>query len=192
MQNITKVGIIHGYAGSSAIHWQTWLSKKCNRFGIETYYPKMPEIYSPKLEDWLGAINKEIQKIDEHTALIGHSLGCPTILHFLKQPKIKKIGKVILVSPSSKIRVQKKLPSIIPFFEGLEDYVLCDLRHKIVSSHIFASDNDEWVDVSIAKKLASALGSEFHLLHNAGHISVSSGYHKFQEVFDLLANSKQF
>lgn len=187
MPDITRIGIIHGYAGSSAIHWQTWLARKCRKLGLETHYPKLPDIYSPKLKDWIKAINNEIPKIDENTALIGHSLGCPTILHLISQPKIKKLGMAILVSPSSKNRVERKLPSIMPFFEELDEEVLRSIKPKIISSHIFASDNDEWVDIPIARKLADSLSSEFHLMHNAGHISVSSGFHKLDEVLNLIS-----
>ena len=55
-------------------------------------------------KEWLGAMQKEIQKIDRDTYFITHSLGGIATLHFLSETFESKdkgfqVDGVILVSP---------------------------------------------------------------------------------------------
>ena len=55
-------------------------------------------------KEWLGAMQKEIQKIDRDTYFITHSLGGIATLHFLSETFESKdkgfqVDGVVLVSP---------------------------------------------------------------------------------------------
>ena len=187
---IRKVGIVHGYAGSGATHWQSWLERRCKTFGTETHFPKLPDRFSlPKLSAWLEALDRTMPIIDDTTALIGHSLGCPTIFQLLKSDRIKQVGLVALVAPSSRIRVEgSSLPeqlksTVMGFYDDFDPTYVADKAKRI---EIYASDNDMWVDPDITFQLALGMRANFHLIHGAGHFSPSNGHYKFPEIFDLI------
>jgi predicted alpha/beta hydrolase family esterase len=52
---------------------------------------------------------------------------------------------------------------------------------------MFASDDDRYVNIEAAHRLAKVLGAGFHIVQGGGHLSVSAGYHTFPEVLDLIA-----
>lgn len=178
-----RVGIVHGFRGSSAIHWQTWLARKCSKvLKLETAYPKLPKKHNPRLPAWLEALGRTMPIIDEASALVGHSLGCTTILQMLR--KIEKVGLVILVAPPSLSRVEaSEAAHLTHFYDGLDAK---GLRGKILRAHVYSSENDPWVDARAAEMLANDLKAKFHLLPGAGHINVDAGYHTFPGIIEHI------
>jgi len=188
LKKYSRVGIVYGWRGSSAIHWQTWLARKCRALGIETVYPKLPNKQRPKLGEWTAALNKALPRVDEETALVGHSLGCNAILHFLKRKSVKRVGLVVLVAPASVEKIlASEAPFLVPFFQNVD---FAAARKKAVRIEIFASDDDAWGGAAEARKLAARLGAKLHVVRGGGHLNVSAGFHSFPEVFELLV-SKQ-
>ncbi len=185
MTTITRVCILHGYGGSGVLHWQTWLAKKCLKLGLSVSYPKLPNKDAPKLGEWLVALKEEMPKIDENTALVGHSLGCPAILHLLARHDIKSVGLVILVAPPSIMKIRaSELSFLAPFWDSLNSAALERKAKRIV---IFASDNDKWGDVEDSRKLAKAVHADLRVIASGGHINASSGHHTFREVLGLIS-----
>lgn len=92
--------IIHGWSGSpnEAIH--KWLKYKLEKKGFEVIVPEMPHPDNPTIGDWVNKIKEVVIAPDENTILVGHSIGCQTILRYLEQlhPAIR-VGKVILLAP---------------------------------------------------------------------------------------------
>lgn len=177
----SRVGIIHGTSGSGATHWQRWLECKCIQSGVETLFPKLPGRFGdPKLSAWLEALSRELPVIDRTTALIAHSMGCATVLQLLQSDSIHEVGLVVLVSPSSPSRIPRQLSH---FYDGFDPVLVA---MKILRSAVFASDNDVLVNPDTAATLARDLHGSFNLISGGGHLSVSSGFHKFPEVLRLL------
>lgn len=190
---INRVCIVHGHGGSGATHWQTWLARKCERvLKLETHYPKLPDRHGrPMLPAWLEALDRTLPFIDSTTALIGHSLGCPTILQLLRRRDLHlgEVGLVVLAAPSSRSRVLvSELSFLTHFYDGLHNHEL-QLRNLARSAHVYASENDQWVNPPEAARLARDLHAEMHWLNGAGHINVASGHHTLPEVFKLLSDS---
>jgi len=180
----SQVGIIYGWCGSSAIHWQTWLARKTRKSGIKTVYPKLPGKDRPDLNAWLKALEKGIANVDGRTALVGHSLGCCAILHMLKRKNILRVGLVVLVAPPSEERIAKSnAPFLAPFASGID---FMNARRKADRAEIFISDNDAWSSVKDAKKLAKNLRAKLHIIHKGGHLNVSAGFNTFPEVLALI------
>ncbi len=183
----TRVAIVHGWSGSSAIHWQTWLARKCRKLGLKTIYPKLPNKYRPELSDWLSVLKRQLPVVDEKTVLVGHSLGCATILQLLRRPGIRKVGLVVLAAPTTAKKIAKSaLPFLGGFFKGIDLPLARKKAGKIV---IFTSDDDTWIDVREAKALAKELSADLHVIHKGKHLSVSGGFHTFPQVLELIAGS---
>jgi uncharacterized protein len=182
---ITRVCILHGYGGSGVLHWQTWLAKKCQKLGLATIYPKLPSKDAPKLQAWLAALSEEMPKIDESTALVGHSLGCQTMLHLLARKDIKSVGLVILVAPLSISKIKESdLSFLAPFWNGIDAAALSRKAKRVV---IFASDNDKWSNIEDARKLAKETHADLRIIASGGHLNASSGQHTFREVLGLIS-----
>jgi len=99
--------IVHGWTGEkeyfnptkpalSNAHWFPWIQKQLLINGILAQTPEMPDAYEPNYEKWKWMF--EQFKIDEGTALVGHSCGGGFLVRWLSENKIK-VGKVVLVAP---------------------------------------------------------------------------------------------
>jgi predicted alpha/beta hydrolase family esterase len=94
-----RVFIIHGWEGTPKDGWCPWLKKRLEEKGFEVHVPAMPNPDAPEVKSWLNALKNLIGKPDENTYLVGHSIGCLTILHYLESlPEDAKIGGVLFVA----------------------------------------------------------------------------------------------
>ncbi len=181
---ITRILIIHGYASSGPKHWQTWLARECEKAGLETHYPDLPNPYNPDVGEWMAALRAELPDPDERTALVGHSLGCAAIFHLLKQEHVRTVGDVVLVAPAHARNVaQSRQAYLAPFYQGM-DYA--NARKKAGRIDLFVSDEDVWMSMADSKAMARELGARLHVFHDAGHLSINAGYHTFPEVLDVI------
>jgi predicted alpha/beta hydrolase family esterase len=179
-----KVVILHGYAGSGANHWQTWLARRCRALGLETHYPKLPKKYRPQREEWLAALKPLARSWNERTVVVGHSLGCPTALQLLLSPR--KLGLLLLVAPTSEPRIRRsELNFLASFYEGLD---LQRAAQRVLRTEVLVSDNDPWVSVKEARATARALHGKLHVLPKAGHINIATGYHTLPGALQMILN----
>src|SRR3990167_6854811 len=90
--------IVHGWDGFPENHWFPWLKKKLEEINFQVIIPAMPDPETPKIEPWVSQLKKAVGKVDQDTFLIGHSIGCQTIMRYLEQlsPSIK-IGGILFV-----------------------------------------------------------------------------------------------
>jgi len=76
--------LVHGLAGWPETHWFPWLRQELEKRGITSQALKMPRPALPVCEQWVQTLTRAV-KDPANTILIGHSLGCPTILYYLQQ-----------------------------------------------------------------------------------------------------------
>jgi predicted alpha/beta hydrolase family esterase len=186
-----QVVIVPGWKGSGATHWQRWLERKCRALGAEVHCPKLPGRFKkPQLSAWLEALERVAPIINETTALVGHSLGCPTILHMLERDYVRSVGLVVLVAPVTASRMIEhvdKYPSseafqaMMSFQDGLGR-----ATWKARRIEIFTSFDDIWVDPVETMRYAQVTGANFTGITNGGHLSMADGYHTFPWVLDQL------
>jgi len=96
-----KVFLIHGWGGDSEGGWFNWLKKELPKKGFEVEAFDMPDTDNPKIENWVGYLEKKINvdEIDEQTYFVGHSIGCQTIMRYLeKLHKHKRVGGCVFVA----------------------------------------------------------------------------------------------
>lgn len=137
--------------------------------GIFVLSPDFPDTNTPKLEKWLDAIRNNVKKFNkkEEWIFVGHSLGCPTILHLLQSfDQDEHVKKVILVAGSAK---DLGIPELKNFFDKKFDFE--KIKTKSEKFIVINSDNDPFIELSEGKKLAELLGADFIVEKNAGHIN---------------------
>ena len=172
-----KAYIIHGWGANSKSEWFPWLKKELEIKGFKALIFEMPDTENPKIETWIKYLENNIQNPDEETILIGHSIGCQTILRYLEKiPESIKVRKVILVAPwHTLINLEKEeLPIAKPWVETPidEKKVLNHICEKIVA--IF-SDNDPVVPSENQKIFKEKYEAEIIIEHAGGHFSEDDG-----------------
>jgi predicted alpha/beta hydrolase family esterase len=185
-----KTYVVHGWGGNSKEGWFPWLKKELEAKGIEAVVFDMPDTGNPKIEAWVKYLEDNIQNPDEEIILIGHSIGCQTILRYLeKLPENVKIGKIILVAPwfnLANLEGEEEISIAKQWLETPidEKKVLEHISQKIVC--IF-SDNDFYDCLEENKKIFSEkYGAEIIIEHNKGHFSGDEGIIELSAVLDNI------
>lgn len=169
-----KVYMIHGWEGSSEDHWFPWLKEELEKRkeNIEIEVFDMPNSKTPKIEEWVGYLERRIKNVDEHTYFIGHSIGCQTIMRFLeKLHKDKKIGGCFFVAPwMNLINLDPEEMTIAhPWLTHPFSFSRI-LGHCNNFLSIFSKD-DPIVPISDAEVFEKELGSKIVIVHDRKHFT---------------------
>ena len=93
-----RVYIVHGFEGNPHGNWFDWLCAQVKSTGAQAISLAMPNPDKPSTTAWQFTLDQHIGKPDAHTFLVGHSLGCITLLHFLSRQQPQKIGGLLLAA----------------------------------------------------------------------------------------------
>ena len=160
--------IVHCWGGNPDYAWYPWLKKGLEAKGYTVAVPEMPDTEEPTLEKWLPVLKKAVDTPDEELLLIGHSLGCITIMRYLESLKEgQKIDKAILVAGFTDQLGYSELDS---FFMKLIDFPKIKKRAKNGFA-IIQSDNDPYVPMQYAERLKQELDASLTVKHGAKHMS---------------------
>ena len=123
-----------------------------------------------------------MEKFDGEWVLAGHSLGCPTILRLLEGfGEGERVKCAILVSGFAK---DIGIPELRNFTDGKFDWK--KIRTKAGKFIIIHSDNDPFIELAEAERVAELLGAELIIEHEAGHINEGSGFGPYPRLLAIL------
>jgi len=159
--------IIHCWEGYPNYCWYPWAQQELEKRGFEVKVPAFPDTDLPQQDKWVPYLAEQAGEPDENLFLIGHSLGCITILRYLESlPAGKKIGGVVFVAGYIGDLGYDELKN---FFETPVDFKKvrshCD---KFVAIH---SDNDPYVALEQADIFKKELDAEIVVKHAMDHFS---------------------
>lgn len=181
--------IIHCWEGYPEYCWYPYAKKELEALGFEVKVPAMPDTVNPKLREWLPALQDAIGEPDEDLYLIGHSLGCATIMRYLESmPDSKKIRGAVFVAGFNENVGYDEIQS---FFETPIDLekVKAKSKNGFMAIH---SDDDPHVDLKYADVFKDKLGAEVIIKHNAKHFSGAiEGEEACLELPDLVESVKK-
>lgn len=164
-----KAIIVHCWEGVPDYCWYPWLKKELEAKGFDVQVPAMPETELPKQRLWVPKLAELIGEQNEEVVLIGHSIGCITILRYLEglEPGQKIAGAVLVAGFTDNLGFEE----IANYFETSIDF------EKIVShcENFIAihSDNDPYVPMKHADIFKEKLGAKIVKKHEMGHFSGS-------------------
>ncbi|UUD66163.1 alpha/beta hydrolase [Pseudomonas seleniipraecipitans] len=169
--------IVPGWQGSADDHWQShWQRSLPNSARVEQL-----DWLTPRREDWVAALERQITADPRPAILIAHSLGCVTVAHWAAQAPIASLRRVqgaLLVAPAD---VQRpNCPEALRNFAPIPRHLLP------FPSQLVGSDNDSAASAARAIELAREWGSEAAILSGAGHINVKSGHQRWEQGFAYL------
>ncbi|MFT9063613.1 MAG: alpha/beta fold hydrolase [Acetobacter persici] len=175
--------IVHGYMASPEAHWFPWLKAQLEQAGAAVHVPALPCSQNPDPQLWAETLETVLPHLNERTVLIGHSLGCVTLLrHVLSRPEGETLGGYVLVSGFD--QPLQTLPQLDAFTARPLDYA--DLQRRAAFRASVFSDNDQIVAPQLSRALAAALETTTLQVPGGGHFLGREGYEQFPALLDLL------
>lgn len=174
--------LIHGYEGSPDNHWFPYIKTEMEKHGVEVFAPQMPTDYT--VEAWLEKLKEISEKVNENTTLIGHSLGCPTILHLLSTLQKPVYGTVFVAGFGKAFSDETKEDEECNRFVDSIQWKQARKNAGIVK--VFAGIDDDLVPLEVSIHFASMLKEPIRLVENAGHFCAEDGFETFPELLEYL------
>lgn len=180
-----NVLIVHCWGCDCGSNWFPWLKKELEarpkNENWKTFCPNLPNTESPKLGEWLAEIRKHMKRFDKNWILIGHSLGCPTILNLLQTfDDEEKVKATVLVSAFARDFGMDELTNFVE--KGFNWEKIRDKAEKFVVIH---SDDDPVFPYNEGVRIAKLLEAKLITEHGLGHIK-GEPYGKYQRILDVI------
>lgn len=161
-----KVLILHGWHGSDAPHWQSWLAQELVLENCIVAFPQLSDKMAPQKEVWIGEAHRIIDDL-RPDVVVCHSLANVLWFHLCSRLN-HRVKKLLLCAPPRDLR---DYPEVKSFFPVSLPGDLC--ADEVL---MLASNNDPYLTLEEALELSETLGVDMEILHNGGHINVDSGY----------------
>lgn len=168
-----RVFIVHRWYGSPETDWYPWLKKELENKGFQVSVPAMPNPDAPEIKSWVETLRKAVGKPDTETYLIGHSVGCQTILRYLESLQAStKVGGTVFVAGWTTL-TSKATPSKTEE-EIAKRWIETPIDAKRVQQHIaksiaIFSDNDPYVPLDENTRAFKLFGAKVIIEHGKGH-----------------------
>ena len=167
--------IIPGLGDSGEKHWQSfWLQKFPN--STKVIQDNWEE---PQLNDWLTRLDENIQKINEPTILVAHSLAVSLVMHWVSKNNNPNIIGALLVAPAD-VNSPKHTPDFLRHFSPIPTQTIP------FPSVVIGTENDTYISLERAEELASYWGSDFINIGQKGHINSDSNLEYWEEGQEFL------
>lgn len=162
-----RVVIVHCWDGYPKYCWYQQTKKELEAQGFEVSVPAMPETEAPKLSLWLPKLQEVVGTPTEDLYLVGHSIGCATIMRYLETlGEEPRIGGAVFVAGFTDDLGFKELSN---FFGRPIDFA--KIKSKAKHFVAIASDDDPYVPLTYGDILKEKLGAKLIVKHNMKHFS---------------------
>lgn len=176
--------ILHAWDESPESCWYSWLKKELEKQGVEVVLPAMPEADAPKIEAWVATLQELLPSPDDNTLLIGHSVGCQTILRYLMRlDDGQKIGRAVFVAPWTHLVGLSTASQQIA-----QPWIETPIGWEAAKAHCpqffaFFSDNDPWVPTPEEAIFKEKLTATTQMFHQRDHFDTNQ---QFPELLEVL------
>ncbi|MDO3703145.1 alpha/beta hydrolase [Micromonospora sp. C28SCA-DRY-2] len=175
--------IVHGYGATPENHWFPWLRDLLTAHGVEVTVVRLPEPDAPSATEWHRAVSAAVDRVDEGTWIVAHSLGAITVLRRLAAlPTPWSLGGAVFVAGFT--GTLDVLPVLDTFLA--EEVDLAAIAPNIRQRHVIHSDDDAIVPPSASVALADRLRARTHLVRGGGHFLESEGVTTLPLVAEIL------
>jgi predicted alpha/beta hydrolase family esterase len=181
-----KIVIFHGTGGSPEGNWFPWLKKELEKLGHEVYVPRMPTPEKQSVETWCEATQEQIPFwFGKDTILVGHSCGATWLCEVLSQPREEAVRASFFVSGFLDDLGNEWYDSRNHTFTHYP-FDWKQARKMMGEAFVLHGDDDPYVPVAQAEKLAGKLGVKPIFIPGGGHLNAESGYMKFPELLKMI------
>lgn len=184
-----RIFIIHGWGGSPDKDWIPWAKARFEELKYQTVASLMPDTDIPEIKPWVDKLREIVGKTRGSDILIGHSIGCQTILRFLEGLKSgEKIDKAILIAPWVKLtNLENETAWKIaePWLKTPIDFP--KIKPSANRFIVVFSDNDSWVPLKEnLNYFRRKLNPEVLVLTSRGHFTQDEGITQLPEILNLI------
>ncbi|MFH1078358.1 MAG: alpha/beta fold hydrolase [Patescibacteria group bacterium] len=178
-----EIILVHGLLGHPRNAWFPWLIGELEQRGISVRSLEMPNPAIPDREAWVRTVKDAIVHPD-HTILVGHSLGCATILQAIADFPAASFPRIVLVAGFGR-----------PFMAALESWFPSALDFERIRpvSHawtVIHSTNDHLVPFEEGTWLADRLHTQLIAKQN-GHFRLREGGQHIPEVLEAILATRE-
>jgi len=181
---MNNIFIIHWAYGNPNENWFPWLKIELEKLNCKVFVPKFPTPENQTLENWKKIFEDYKQYINENTIVVGHSLAPAFLLDLLENIN-SPIKSAFFVSGFIELLWNSDFDPINKSFVD-RDFDWKTIKQNCDNFHIYHSDNDPYVPLESAKKVANKLDTSLIEVPNAGHFNTTSGYDKFELLLDEI------
>ena len=167
--------IVPGLNNSDEKHWQSFWQKSLQN----TSRVQQRDWDHPQRDEWVKTLDDTIQKLNENTIIVAHSLGVATTVIYLTQNQGKipaYVKGAFLVSPSD-----------VDNIEVIKSFAPMPLEKLPIPACVVASENDPFVSMERAEFFASAWGVKLFNAGKLGHINSVSDLREWEQGRTFLA-----
>ncbi|MDO8627949.1 MAG: alpha/beta hydrolase [Candidatus Diapherotrites archaeon] len=179
-----KVFLFHGSFGSPEENWFPWLKNELQNSSFEVFAPEFPTPKGQSLDSWKKVFQKFEKEIDEESIFVCHSLGGAFALHLLEKLNLQ-ISACFFVASFVELLGDKKFDEVNKSFV-LHEFDWAKIRKNCAHFEVLYSDNDPYVSLSCAEKIAKELGVKVQVVKGAGHFNSEAGYEKFPMLLEKI------
>ena len=172
-----KVLIVHGWGGSDAPHWQSWLADELVKNNNQVYFLKFNEIEYPHLSAWSNELSDALDEF-KPDVVVCHSVACTLWFHLCNAKRIQVVKELYLVAPPSMTCDIVELKSFFPIKTPKTLYA----RDAI----LVISTNDPYMTLDEAKILQKELNVKMEILEGAGHINADSNFGRWPWILEQI------
>lgn len=177
--------IVHGYKGKPETNWKPWLRQELETKGMKVDVPEMPNTEHPIASEWVTMLAKTVGEPTQDTYLIGHSLGCITVLRYLETlNENQKIGGAILVAGFGERFPKYQTGNHDTFFDHTLDW--SHIRERCNNFVAIHSEDDPGVNAEQLDLFEDKLGAKVLREHGFGHFGSADGVFEIPLVRDEL------
>lgn len=184
-----RIFIVHQWSSSPEGDWYPWAKEELENKGFEVVVPEMPDTDEPKIEKWVPALAEAVGEPKETDVLIGHSIGCQTVLRYLEGlAEGQKVDKVITVAGWFKLSnlEEESVEIAKPWLETPINFAKVK-SHANSFTAIF-SDNDPYVSLEENSEIfKEKLGAEILVESSKGHFTEDDGVTELPVILSLTA-----
>ena len=188
---MNKIYIVHCWDGTKEDGWYPWLDNQLSNDNNIVYRFNMPNTTTPTIEEWVSFLDKQVNKLDDKTYFVGHSIGCQTIMRYLETKEICKIGGILFVAPwldllDYAIEDEESYNIAKPWLTEPIDFE--KIKQFTTNICCFFSDNDYFVSLKEKDKFEKLLNSKNIIVKEKGHISQDDNVFELKEVLEECQN----
>ena len=190
--NQKRVFIIHSWSGSPDEPLYRWLKSELEKKGFEVVVPEMPEPEEPEIEAWVSKLKEIVGEQTKDTILVGHSIGCQTILRYLeKLHPGALVGGVVFIAPwltLSNLESDEERRVAGPWLNtSIKETDVVKHTPKITA--IF-SDNDPFVPSENIELFKKKFNAEVIIEREKGHFTTNDGVEKLESALNAILEIK--
>ena len=167
--------IVPGLGNSGPLHWQAHWE---GAFGWTRV--QQEEWDAPVLADWLAGLDAAVRARGGPVVLAAHSLGCALVAHWAALAPAGAVAGALLVAPAD-VDSPNHTPDVVRNFAPLP------LRRLPFPAVVVASDDDPYLALPRAVRLADAWGARLERVGALGHINADSGLGAWDAGLRLLS-----